>query len=114
MSKTRKMDPLFQMFEHSLANKSYEDSAAFTKQLAQQYVSYLDSTLAHLPFHVRQSVLEDLETEAHEMLVKKMYGVVKASDYANRGQVMRLEKGDELQPFDFLPTGPGEQTPKPK
>ncbi len=94
------MDPLFQMFEHSLLTRSYEDSAAFTKQLAEQYIVYLDSTPAHVPFDRRANVLEDLTQEAHEMLVKKMYGCVRAADYENSGTVMRMVE-DDLRPLEF-------------
>jgi len=99
----KRLDPLFQLFEHFLMTKSYEDSTAFTKQLAEQYIGYLDSTPAHVPFDRRSHVLEDLTQEAHEMLVKKMYGTVKASDYENSGVVMRLVEEDEFRPLEFNP-----------
>lgn len=97
----KRLDPLFQMFEHFLLTRSYEDSAAFTKQLAEQYVSYLDSTPAHVPFDRRANVIEDLTQEAHEMLVKKMYGTVKPSDYENSGVVMRMVDDAGLSPLEF-------------
>ena len=103
--KKRSVDPLFQLFEHFLITRSYDDSAAFTKQLAEQYVAYLDTSPAHVPFHVRKHLLEDLQTEAHELLVRKMYGCVNSSDYENRGIVMRI-RGDEGHEEDFLPTPP--------
>ena len=97
------IDPLFQMFEHFLLTRSYEDSAAFTKQLAEQYLAYIDSTSAHIPLGNRSGVLEDLNSEVHEMLVKKMYGCVKPADYANFGRVIVIKKGDEVKAFDFSP-----------
>ncbi len=100
----KRMDPLFQLFEHFLVTRSYEDSAAFTKQLAEQYLVYLDSTPAHVPFDRRQNVIEDLTQEAHEMLVKKMYGTVKSSDYENTGVVMRLVDDTDFRPLEFNPT----------
>jgi hypothetical protein len=99
---SRNVDPLYQLFEHYLLNRSYEDSAAFTKEVANEYLGYLDSTQAHIPLTIRQNVLEDLEAEAHEMLVKKMYGVVRVSDYLNYGKVIRVSK-EELSTFDFTP-----------
>ena len=110
----KRLDPLFQMFEHFLLTRSYEDSAAFTKQLAEQYVSYLDSTPAHVPFDRRVHVLEDLTHEAHEMLVKKMYGTVKPSDYENSGVVMRMVDDAGVCPMEFNATTAAEQKPAEK
>lgn len=101
-AKTRNLDPLFQLFEHHLLTKSYEDSKAFTKEVAEEYLVYLDSTLAHIPLHLRQGIIEDLEQEAHEMLVKKMYGCVNLSDYENFGTVIKI-KAKELGFFEFTP-----------
>lgn len=98
--KVKPADPLYQLFEHHLAHRSYEDSGAFTKEVAQGYIAYLDSTEAHIPLHVRQGVLEELEVETHEMLVKKMYGVVKATDNTNFGRVVKVTK-DEILTVDY-------------
>ena len=106
------IDPLFQLFEHHLLTRSYEDSTAFTKEVAEQYLSYLDSTSTHIPFHIRTSVLEDLVSETHEMLVKKMYGVVRMTDYENYGQVVKVKKNDELTTFRFKPKSRGTESDK--
>lgn len=97
------IDPLFQLFEHYLMNRSYDDSGKFTKEVAEEYMGYLDSTLAHVPFHTRANVLEDLEAEAHEMLVKKMYGCVVSSEYENYGRVLRPKTLQEWTTFDYDP-----------
>lgn len=97
---TKNIDPLFQLFEHHLVNRSYEDSGAFTKEVAQAYLAYLDSTQAQIPAHIRQTILEDLESEAHEMLVKKMYGCVQKSEHHNYGRVIKIRQND-LSTFDF-------------
>lgn len=107
----KKIDPLFQLFEHYLLNRSYEDSAKFTREVAEEYLTYLDSTLAHVPFHVRKALLEDLEVETHEMLVKKMYGCVRPADYMNSGNVMKVTK-NELNTCDFQPPVLSEETTK--
>lgn len=107
--KKKKLDPLFQLFEHYLLNRSYEDSAAFTKEVAEEYLSYLDSTTAHVPFHARKGLIEDLQGETHELLVKKMYGVVRSTDYQNFGSVIKVEKG--LRAFDFRPPSPTPEDP---
>jgi hypothetical protein len=97
----KSVDPLFQLFEHYLLNRSYEDSNKFTKEVAEEYMTYLDSTSAHVPFHVRSSLLEDLETETHELLVRKMYGCVRAADYVNSGTVISVRPGEDLTTFEF-------------
>jgi hypothetical protein len=110
--KANSIDPLYQLFEHYLVTRSYEDTAAFTKQLAEQYLAYLDSTPAHVPFQARTGVLEDLANEAHEMLVKKMYGCVRVSDYFNYGAVVKVERHKKgFGTFDFTepPPAPPEQ-----
>jgi hypothetical protein len=108
-NKKTNLDPLFQLFEHYLLNRSYEDSTAFTKEVAEEYLTYIDSTNAHVPFHSRTGVLEDLETEARELLVKKMYGCVRIADHANYGKVIKVKKGVELATFDFEPPIPTEE-----
>lgn len=100
--KHKNIDPLFQLFEHHLLTRSYEDAGKFTKELATEYLAYIDSTLAHVPFKLREHVVEDLEAEAHEMLVKKMYGCMKSADYVNFGRVMKVDS-DEVAPFEFFP-----------
>jgi hypothetical protein len=97
----KNIDPLFELFEHYLLTKSYSDSAKFTKEVAGLYLAYIDSTPAHVPFHSRSHVLEDLEAETHELLVKKMYGCVRVTDYENCGRVMQIDNGEELKPFEF-------------
>lgn len=98
--KPKHIDPLFQLFEHYLVTKSYEDSKEFTKQLAERYLNYLDNTPAHVPFNVRPNLIEDLTAEAHEMLVKKMYGCMHAADYVNSGQVIRVGETPTNVSFD--------------
>lgn len=97
-SLTKSKDPLFQLFEHFLLTRTYENSAAFTKQLAENYVAYLDSTHAHMPFEVRQTVLEDLATEAHEMLVKRMYGSKSGEPSETTGHVHHYRDGKVVDP----------------
>ena len=97
--KTNNLDPLFELFESYLMNRSYEDAGAFTRQLAQDYVAYLDSSPAHIPLHLRESVMEDLELEAHELLVRKMYGCVRQKDYENCGKV--LSKAPKFTQFNL-------------
>jgi len=76
-----------------LLTRSYETAGQFTKQLAENYVAYLDSTPAHMPFEARQTVLEDLATEAHEMLVKRMYGCYEKRERPMSGHVHHFRDG---------------------
>ena len=101
--KKQKIDPLFELFESHLVSKSYEDSGKFTKELATEYLAYLDGTFAHVPFKLRPLVSEDLEAEAHEMLVKKMYGTMKSGDYVNFGGVLHVSKNEEMTWIRFTP-----------
>lgn len=111
--KKKQIDPLFQLFEQYLLTRSYDDAGAFTKQLAKDYLAYLDSTPAHVPLHVRAGVLEDLEFECHEMLVKKMYGVVSANDYQNRGNVIAVQATDDgFQAIDLGLPAPADDQKK--
>ena len=105
--KQRHVDPLFELFEHFLVTRSFEDSAAFARQLAEKYVAYLDSTPAHVPFENRATLLEDLETEIQEMLVKKMYGCARVDDYLDCGAVVTMQAGTVL-PFRLITTGTDE------
>ncbi len=111
-TKKKHIDPLFQLFEKHLLSKSYDDAAAFTKQLAKEYLAYLDSTPAQIPVHLRASVLEDLELECHELLVKKMYGVISATDYQNSGKVVTYQPKDGLLRVDLSPVSPTDDQSK--
>lgn len=109
--KKNQIDPLFQLFESHLLTRSYDDAGKFTKELAAEYLAYVDSTQAHVPYKVRAHVVEDLEAEAHEMLVKKMYGCMRATDYVNFGRVIRVTEDLEIQAFEFIQSN---QTENPK
>lgn len=73
--------------------RSYENPAEFTKQLAVEYLSYLNSSRAHIPFESRAQVLEDIAAEAHELLVKKMYGCVQPEELSTNGRVVSGQEG---------------------
>ncbi len=90
-------DPLYQLFEHFLLTRSYESSAQFTKQLAENYLAYLDSTPAHMPYEAREACLEDLASEAHEMLVRRMYGTVGTRENDDWGSVHQCRDGRKVE-----------------
>jgi hypothetical protein len=108
--KQKSLDPLYQLFEHHLMTRSYEDSSVFTKEVAEKYLAYLDSTFAHIPVHVRATILEDLEVETQELLVKKMYGMVNPNDYQNFGKVLQADKNKSLKEVEFLPPFSSEES----
>jgi len=107
MSQTKqkdRFDPLYQLFEYHLLNRSYDDSAVFIREVAEEYLLYLDSTPAHTPFHARSDLLKDLEAEAHELLIKKMYGCLSKSDYKNYGDVIEFaDDTNEILRLDITP-----------
>jgi hypothetical protein len=92
-------DPLLELFEHFLLTRSYENATQFTKQLAENYLAYLDSTPSHMPFEARQSFLEDLASEGHEMLVKRMYGCFPRAEYEDTGRVHQFKNGKVTEPL---------------
>lgn len=100
VKKPLNLDPLYKLFETYLLTRSYESADSFTTQLARDYIAYLDSTPAHIPIYMREAVMEDLKHEAHELLVKKMYGCVNISDYKNIGKVIGI-KDNMVQLFDI-------------
>lgn len=102
--KQKSLDPLYQLFEHHLMTRSYEDSSVFTKEVAEKYLAYLDSTSAHIPVHVRPTIMEDLEVETQELLVKKMYGMVNPTDHQNFGKVLHVDKNKALKEVEFFPS----------
>lgn len=107
-------DPLQQLFEHHLLNRSYDDAGAFSKEIVKEYLGYIDATLAHVPIHLRATITEDLETEAHEMLIKKMYGVETLTESTNFGKVILVEpKNKSLKPIQFFPPPKPESNPEP-
>lgn len=110
-NKVRKAnDPLYQLFEHFLLNRSYDSANQFTKQLAENYMAYLDSSPAHMPFEARQTVLEDLATEAHEMLVKRMYGCFTLKEQS-AGLVHNYRDGRVVEPTPLTMPTPKATTP---
>jgi hypothetical protein len=101
--KQMNLDPLFQLFQHHMLKKSYEDSGSFSKEVAGEYLVYLESTSAHIPFHVKTTVVQDLEAEAHELLVKSMYGCGAPQASRTYGKVIRIKKNSELSTYEFTP-----------
>lgn len=99
----KNLDPLFQLFQHHMLKKSYDDSAAFSKEVAAEYLVYLESTSAHIPLSVKAAVVQDLESETHELLVKSMYGCSSPHKSNTYGKVIRIHNSSELSTFEFSP-----------
>lgn len=102
-TKIKNLDPLFQLFQHHMFKKSYEDSTAFSKEVVAEYLVYLESTSAHIPLNVKAAIVQDLEAETHEMLVKSMYGCSAPSDSTTYGKVIKVNKNTELSTYEFTP-----------
>jgi hypothetical protein len=101
--KTKNLDPLFQLFQHHMLKKSYEDSSNFNKDVAADYLIYLESTSAHIPFSVKAAVIQDLEAETHELLVKSMYGCGLPQTSQTYGKVIKVKNNAELSTYEFTP-----------
>ena len=101
--KQKNLDPLFQLFQHHMLKKSYEDSTLFNKEVAAEYVLYLESTSAHIPYHVKTTVIQDLEAETHELLLKSMYGCGVQQTSCTYGKVINVKNPSKLSTFEFTP-----------
>ncbi|MFM8315598.1 MAG: hypothetical protein ACKOA8_15055 [Deltaproteobacteria bacterium] len=101
--KMKNLDPLFQLFQHHMLKKSYEDSAAFSREVVSEYLVYLESTSAHIPHHVKAVVVQDLEAETHELLVKSMYGCGTPQKSQTYGKVIKVKRNLELSTYEFTP-----------
>jgi len=99
--KMKNLDPLFQLFQHHMLKKSYEDSGAFSREVVSEYLVYLESTSAHIPLNVKAAVVQDLEAETHELLVKSMYGCSSPSSSNTYGKVMKVNSKTELSTYEF-------------
>lgn len=99
----KNIDPLFQLFQHHMLKKSYDDSAAFSRDVAAEYLVYLESTSAHIPLNVKAAIAQDLESETHELLVKSMYGCSLPHQSTTYGKVIRINGSSELSTFEFTP-----------
>ena len=101
--KIKNVDPLFQLFQHHMLKKSYEDSSVFNREVATEYMLYLESTSAHIPFEVKAAVLQDLEAETHELLVKSMYGCETTQPSQTYGKVIRINQNASFSTYEYTP-----------
>lgn len=102
-NKLNNLDPLFQLFQHHMLKKSYEDSTAFNREVASDYILYLESTSAHIPFDFKAAVVQDLEAEAHEFLVKSMYGCETPHTSQTYGKVIKIQSHTKFSTYEFTP-----------
>ncbi len=94
-------DPFYIVFERLLFTRAHDDTHDFAKQVAQRYVTYLDATPAHIPHTVRHHVVEELEAEAQEMLVKRMYGCLPPPVPGNYGKVLTVRQDTSLRCVEY-------------
>ena len=105
-------DPLYHVFEYLLFSRSYDDPIELAKAIAAQYIQYLDSSQAYIVENLRQELLDELFVEAHEMLIKKMYGCVEQKFEKHYGKVMQIYQGCELVALEYHSVF-NEDTPSP-
>ncbi len=101
--KQKNLDPLFQLFQHHMLKKSYDDSAAFSREVVAEYLVYLGSTSAHIPLSFKPAVVQDLEAETHELLVKSMYGCGTPHKSETYGKVIKIKNSSKFSTFEFTP-----------
>jgi len=101
--KQNNTDPLFQLFQHHMLKKSYDDSSVFNREVAAEYLVYLESTSAHIPLNVKAVIIQDLEAETHELLIKSMYGCSTPNNSRTYGKVIKIKNSSELSTFEFTP-----------
>jgi hypothetical protein len=77
------MDPLYVIFEQHLYNfqDSDLDRKTFIGNVVAEYLTYLRRMNISVPPALEVPVIEELGTQVHAMLVKKMYGCLTITDY---------------------------------
>jgi hypothetical protein len=86
VAKQAPMDPLYVIFEQHLYNfqDSDLDRKTFIGNVLQDYLSYLRKLNISVPKSLEESIVEELSTQIHTMLVKKIYGFLTIQDYQKR------------------------------
>jgi len=80
------MDPLYVIFEQHLYNfqDSDLDRKTFIGNVLQDYLSYLRKLNISVPKSLEEPIVEELSSQIHMMLVKKIYGFLTIQDYQKR------------------------------
>lgn len=91
------LDPLYVIFEEHLYNfqDSELDRKTFIQNVLRDYFSYLRKMRVTVPRSLEQPITEELSTQVHTMLVKKIYGCLSIQDYQKSvsSQVKRKARG---------------------
>jgi len=77
------MDPLYVIFEQHLFNFVDPDSdrQTFISNVVAEYLTYLRKSNVIVPKSLEQPVVEELSTQVHTMLVKKIYGCLPVNEF---------------------------------
>jgi hypothetical protein len=79
------IDPLYVIFEQHLFNFADPDSdrKTFIVNVVNDYLAYLRKNNIIVPKSLEQPIVEELGTQVNTMLVKKIYGCLNVTDYAD-------------------------------
>lgn len=79
----KSIDPLYVIFEQHLFNFTDPDSdrKTFITAVVSDYLGYLRKNNVIIPKTLEQPIHEELGTQVNTMLVKRIYGCLKISDY---------------------------------
>lgn len=79
----KKIDPLYLIFEQHLYNfqDSDTDRPTFIANVAKEYLSYLRKLKLSVPQSLESLFLEEVSSQVHTMLLKKIYGCLSIEEY---------------------------------
>ena len=88
------IDPLYTIFEQHLYNfqDSEIDRKTFIGNVVKEYVGYLRKMNIMVPRSVEVDVLEELASQVHTMLVKKIYGCLTIQEYQKQAPPVKRRK----------------------
>ncbi|MGZ3698149.1 MAG: hypothetical protein ACXWP5_08440, partial [Bdellovibrionota bacterium] len=80
------LDPLYVIFEQHLYNfqDSDQDRKTFIGNVIQEYLTHLRKLNIVVPKSLEHSIIEELSSQVHTMLVKKIYGCLTIQDYQRK------------------------------
>ncbi len=80
------LDPLYVIFEQHLFHfqDSDLDRKGFIARVVQDYLKYLSKLNIIVPRSLEESIIEELGSQVHTMLVKRIYGCLTLDDYRKR------------------------------
>lgn len=94
IKKDARLDPLYVIFEQHLFNfqDSDIDRKTFLENVVAEYLVFLQKRKVLVPKVIQQQVIEELSVLVNSMLLKKIYGCLKVSDYLQKTPVQAKKK----------------------